>query len=418
MKLLQLAVKSALNRRASLVLSVFAIAVSIFLLLGVDTIRKQVKQTFLNTISQTDLIVGARSGPESLLLYSVFHIGDATNNIPYSTFEYWQAHRSVKWAVPISLGDSHRGFRVMGTSPAYFQHYRFRDGQSLSFDQGAPFDDIYDAVLGSDVARQLGYETGEKIVLTHGTMPNSMALHDDKPFTVIGVLRKTGTPVDQTVFVSLQGIEAIHVDWQGGMRSPLKLSAEQARKMSLRPKTITAFMLGLHRKVETFRVQRKINEYEKEPLLAILPGVTLASLWRSLGQFENILLAISALVLFTGLLGLLTTLLTTLNERRREVAVLRATGMRRYQVLLLFALEGGCIVAAGCLLGVVLLYAGLYLLRPMLELHYGVYIGIQWPDGQQLAVMAAAIVLGTVMSLLPGWMAHRRSLQDGLSVRI
>lgn len=418
MNLLQLAIKSALNRRASLVLSVFAIGVSVFLLLGVDTIRKQVKQTFLSTISQTDLIVGAPSGPENLLLYSVFHIGDATSNISYSTFEYWAAHRSVKWAVPISLGDSHRGFRVMGTSQPYFQHYRFADGQGLSFRKGAAFDDVYDAVLGSDVARQLGYETGDRMVLTHGTVAGSMTAHDDKPFTVTGILNKTGTPVDQTVFVSLQGIEAIHVDWQGGMRSPLKLSAEQARKMSLRPKTITAFMLGLHRKVETFRVQRSINEYEKEPLLAILPGVTLASLWRSLGQFENILLAVSALVLLTGLMGLLTTLLTALNERRREVAVLRAAGMRRYQVFLLFALEGGCIVAAGCLVGLLLLYAGVYLLRPVLELRYGVYIGIQWPDGQQLAVMAAAIALGTVMSLLPGWMAYKRSLQDGLSVRI
>lgn len=418
MKLLQLAIKSALNRKASLALSVLAIGISIFLLLGVDTIRKQVKQTFLNTISQTDLIVGARSGPENLLLYSVFHIGDATNNIPYSTFEHWEAHHSVKWAVPISLGDSHRGFRVMGTSQQYFDHYRFRDGQSLSFTSGVAFDDIYDAVLGSDVARQLGYTTGRQIVLTHGTAINSMALHDDKPFTVTGILEKTGTPVDQTVFVSLQGIEAIHVDWQGGMRSPLRLSAEQARKMSLRPKTITAFMLGLHRKVETFRVQRAINEYKEEPLLAILPGVTLASLWRSLGQFENVLLAISALVLLTGLAGLLTALLTALNERRREIAVLRATGMRKYQVFLLFVFEGACIVTAGCLLGLLLLYGGLYLLRPLLEAHYGMYIGIQWPDAQQLAIMAAAVALGSVMSLLPGLIAYKRSLQDGLSVRI
>lgn len=418
MKLLRLAVKSALNRKISLLLSIFSIAISIFLLLGVDTIRKQVKETFLNTISQTDLIVGARSGPENLLLYSVFHVGDATNNIDYPTYEYWASHPSVKWAVPVSLGDSHKGFRVMGTNADYFQHYQFKNKQSLRFKKGKPFDDIYDAVLGYDVAKKLGYDLKQQIILTHGTMATKLSEHDDKPFTITGILRKTGTPVDQTVFVSLQGIEAIHVDWQGGMRSALRLSADQARKMSLRPKTITAFMLGLNRKVETFKVQRKINEYKEEPLLAILPGVTLASLWRTLGQFENILLAVSGLVLLTGLIGLLTTLLTTLNERRREIAVLRAIGMRKPQVFFLFALESALIVAAGCVLGMVMLYLAMVGLRPVLESHYGIYLDIRPPDVQQLTVMAIATLLGAVMSLLPGFIAYKRSLQDGLSVKI
>lgn len=418
MNLLKLAAKSAWSRKVSLLLSIFSIALSIFLLLSVDTVRKQAKATFLNTISQTDLIVGARGGQESLLLYSVFHIGDATKNVSYDSYEYWARHPQVAWSVPISLGDSHKGFRVMGTDATYFEYYKYKDKQSLQFGSGKVFGDVYDAVIGYDVAQELGYDLGQSIVLTHGTSLNDMAQHDDKPFVVTGILKKTGTPVDKTVLVSLQAIEAIHVDWQGGMRSPLHIPAEMAKRMDLRPKTITAFMLGLKKKVYTFKLQRGINSYQPEPLQAILPGVTLASLWRTLGQFEKVMLAISALVLLTGLIGLLTTLLSTLNERRREVAVLRAIGMRPYQVFGLFALESVLVITSGCVLGVILLYALMSVFGPVLEQHYGIFVTRQWLDAEQIGVLLAAIALGTLMSVLPGWLAYRRSLQDGLTVKL
>ena len=294
--------------------------------MGVDKIRKEAKNSFVNTISQTDLIVGARSGPTNLLLYSVFRIGNATNNVSWDTYEDITSLDQVAWSIPISLGDSHRGFRVMGTNTDYFEHYQYGQSQHLEFEQGEPFADVYDAVLGADVARALDYEIGDEIIVAHGLAEAEFAEHDDRPFLVTGILDKTGTPVDRTVHVSLEGIEAIHVDWQGGARSPLQLSAEQARKMDLTPQTITAFMIGLDNRVNTFRLQRQITEYDEEPLLAIIPGATLAELWQTISVFEQVLLVISGFVLIAGLLGMLTTLLSTLNERRREMAVLRAVG--------------------------------------------------------------------------------------------
>jgi putative ABC transport system permease protein len=432
MKLLKIAAKSAWNRKVSLSLAMFSIAISILLLLGVDNIRKQTKDTFINTISQTDLIVGARSGPVNLLLYSIFHIGNATNNVSYATYEKIAAMKQVKWTVPISLGDSHQGFRVMGTNTDYFRYYRYANDHKLDFQQGSPFVDVYDAVVGYDVAQQLNYQLNDEIIVTHGMIKTKHDEHEDehedekknkhdhydKPFRIVGILNKTGTPVDRTVVVSLQGIKAIHIDWHSGMRSPLKISAEKTRKMALQPEHITAFMLGLENKAYTFQLQRKINEYRAEPLLAIIPGMTLASLWQTIGKFEQVLMMLSALVLITGLIGLLTTLLTTLNERRREMAVLRAVGAHAYHVIILFMLESVFVVIGGLLLGIALLYSIQYLIQAFLVETYGIYLSITMLDGQQILILLMAILLSMLLSLIPGFIAYKRSLQDGLMVKI
>ena len=414
----RIALKSAWHRRVNLLLTTLSIAISVTLLLGVDTIRKEARRSFVNTISQTDLIVGARSGPVNLLLYSVFRIGNATNNVSWESYEEITARDEVAWAIPISLGDSHQGFRVMGTNGDYFTYYRYGQGQPLKFAAGEPFADVYDAVLGADVARELGYEVGTEIIIAHGLVATDFSQHDDKPFRVTGILARTGTPVDRTVHVSLAGIEAIHIDWQGGAPSPLQLDAEQARRMDLTPKSITAFMIGLDNRLNTFRLQRAITEYQAEPLLAIIPGATLAELWQTMAVFERVLLVISGFVLVAGLLGMLTTLLATLNERRREMAILRAAGAHPYHIILLFVLETFVIVAAGCLTGAALLYGVLLLIRPFLLQNYGFSVSPALPDAGQLLILLAVIGLGLLVSLLPGLIAYRRSLQDGLSLQI
>lgn len=418
MTLLRLALKSARFRRTSLLLTVFSIAISVTLLLGVDKTRKEVKTSFLNTVSQTDLIVGARSGPSNLLLYSVFRIGNATNNVTWETYETLAAMDEVAWTVPISLGDSHRGFRVMGTTGDYFEYYRYGDAQQLSVGEGVQFDGVYDTVLGADVARELGYALGDEIIISHGLVSADFADHDDKPFTVVGILDKTGTPVDRTVHVSLAGIEAIHVDWQGGARSGVPLDAEQALRFDLTPTAITAFMVGLENRALTFRVQREINEFQAEPMSAIIPGATLAEFWRTISTIEQALFVISAFVLAAGLLGMLTTILSTLNERRREIAVLRAVGARAVHVVLLIMLETLLVVVAGCVVGVGMLYGLLAVARPIVARRFGVDLTLSWLDPTQLGILAGVTLGAVVVGLIPGFIAYRRSIQDGLALKV
>jgi putative ABC transport system permease protein len=418
MIVLRLAWQSLANRWLTAALTVFAIAVSVMLLLGVEKVRVGARQSFADTISGTDLIVGARSGALNLLLYSVFRIGNATNNITWQTYQEIAKAPEIDWIVPISLGDSHHGFRVMGTTPEYFQRYRYRRTNILTFAEGKPFSDLFDAVLGADVASQLGYKIGDRIIVSHGLGSTGFLEHDDKPFKVSGILAKTGTPVDRTVHVSLEAIEAIHVDWQSGARIPgQSVSAEDVRHMDLQPKAITAALVGLKSKLAIFGLQRAINDYRAEPLSAILPGATLQELWGLVGTAETALAAVSAMVVVTALLGMVTMILTTLNERRREMAILRSVGARPATILGLLIAEATLLILLGVGLGVLLLYAGLALLQPYIDRVYGLHIDIQALKTGEWLNLAGVVAAGVLAGLLPALRAYRLSLADGLTVR-
>lgn len=418
MIVLRLAWQSLANRRLTAFLTILAIAFSVMLFLGVEKVRTGARQSFADTISGTDLIVGARSGALNLLLYSVFRIGNATNNITWKTYSEIAQAPDIDWIVPISLGDSHHGFRVMGTTQDYFKRYRYRRTKDLQFAEGKPFADLFDAVVGADVATQLGYKVGDRIIVAHGLGSTGFLLHDDKPFTVSGILAKTGTPVDRTVHVSLEAIEAIHVDWQSGARIPgQSVSAEDVRRMDLQPKAITAALIGLKSRLAVFRLQRAINEYRAEPLSAILPGATLQELWGLVGTAESALAAVSVMVVITALLGMVTMILTTLNERRREMAILRSVGARPVTILGLLVAEAALLIVLGLILGIVLLYAAMFALQPYIDEVYGLYIEISPLKGSELVMLASIGLAGIVAGFLPALRAYRLSLADGMSVR-
>ncbi len=419
MAILRLALRSVLNRRVTAGLTLFAVALSIAMLLGVEKVRREAREGFANTISGTDLIVGARSGAIQLLLYTVFRIGNATNNISWDSYRRIADFPRVRWTVPIMLGDSHRGFRVMGTSRGYFEQYRYARTRSLAFAAGGPFGDVFDAVLGAEVAKRLGYALGDELIVSHGTGEVSLLEHDDKPFRVAGVLARTGTPVDRTVHVSIEGFTAMHVDWQAGVPvRGLKITADEARALVLTPKTITAFLVGLDSKIAIFGMQRRINEYRQEPLLAIIPGVALQELWDLMSVAENVLRVISAMVVATGLLGMLTVILSSLEARRREMAVLRSAGARPLHVFALFMSEAGLLALLGALAGVGLLYAGLVIGQPIVAREFGLHVPVAMLAPADWWILGAVVLAGFAAGSVPAFRAYRLSLADGLSMRI
>ena len=418
MMLVRLAWRSLANRWPTALLTVLAVAASVALLLGVEKVRTGARESFADTISGTDLIVGARAGDVQLLLYAVFRIGNATANMTWESYQDLAARPEVAWIVPISLGDSHKGFRVMGTDNGYFEHYRFRRDHALTFAAGGPFQDLFDTVVGADVAERLGYRLGDPIVISHGIGDVSFVDHADKPFRISGILAKTGTPVDRTVHISLEGLEAVHVDWQGGARMPGPgISADQARTMELRPKAVTAAMIGLRSRLDSFKLQRFVNEYPEEALAAVLPGVALQQLWGLVGVAETALGAVAAMVVVTALLGMATMVLATLNERRREMAILRSVGATPAHIMGLLLAEAALLVAAGAVLGMIVTYASLAVLQPLLDKRYGLYLELAPPGGSDLAALALVLLGGVAAGLLPAWRAYRLSLADGMSVR-
>lgn len=416
MGLTRLAILSLVSRRLTVGLTVFSIALSVALFLGVEALRSGAKASFADTISDTDVIVGARTGGVQLLLYSVFRIGNATNNITWESYEDIVARPEVAWAVPISLGDSHRQFRVMGTTPAYFDRYRYRGGRALTFADGAAMSDLFDAVVGADVAETLGYAVGDPIVVSHGLA--SFVEHADTPFRIAGVLEKTGTPVDRTVVVGLEAIEAIHVDWQDGAQRPGEAtSPDVLRQMDLQPKAVTAVMIGVGSPLQIFGLQRWVNEYPQEPLLAILPGVALQELWGIVGVAETALRAVSAMVVATALLGMAAMILSGLDARRREMAILRAMGAGPRTVMGLLVGEAAIMAAAAAVLGLVLAHTGLWVVRPWLDATYGLYLTLAPPGLREAVILAIVIVAAAAAGLIPALRAYRMSLADGMMLR-
>ena len=419
--LLHIASRSAFNRRGTLSLVVLSIALATALLLGLERLRTDIRSSFSQAVSGTDLVVGARTGPVQLMLYAVFHVGGATHNIRIDSVRAVAAHRAVAWVVPISLGDSHRGHPVLGTTPDYFTHFAYGDRQPLTLAQGHAFagtlDGLYEAVIGAEVARALGYKLGDRVTLSHG-LGELAPEHADKPFVVVGILGRTGTPVDRTVHISLQAIEAIHLDWAGGAPMPgMKIPAEYARKFDLEPKQVTAALVGLKSRAAVFNVQRFVANFEAEPLLAVLPGVALDELWAAVGLGERALMAISGLVALVSLASLVAVVLAGLNERRRELAVLRAVGAGPRHVLVLLAAEGALVTLAGALLGVLAAALAVVAAGPWVQGQFGIALQAQMPTPEQWALFVAVLLAGMLASLVPGWRAYRLSLADGLSPR-
>ena len=425
-----LAVKSLRNRRLTAALTVVSIALATALLLGVERIREQTREGFASTISGTDLIVGARSSPVHLLLFSVFRIGNATNNIRWASYRTLAAWPEVAWSIPLSLGDSHHGFRVLGTTSDYFEHYRFARDRPLEIAAGKRFQAPHDAVLGAEVAQSLGYGLGQHIVIAHGAGEVEFSLHKDQPFEVVGILARTGTPVDRTVHISLEGLDALHADANVSTSTDPLEAARQAAKHHAdeaehdahegrdEVHSITAFLVGLKSRGAALSVQRRMNEFPAEPLTAILPGVALLEVWDIASVAERALFAVSVLVVFVGLAGMLVALLTSLSERRREMAVLRSVGARPLHVFSLILGEAALLTLVGIALGAATVTIGLWLGRPWLESHLGLFIDVGWPSTYEWLLMVMMALAGACVGLIPAYRIYRYSLADGMIIRI
>ncbi|HSJ30086.1 MAG TPA: FtsX-like permease family protein [Longimicrobiales bacterium] len=487
MFLLSLVRKSLANRLLATSLTLASIALSVALLLGIENVRAGMRESFSNTISRTDLIVGARGGSLQLLLYSVFGIGSPTNNVSWETYEHFRDHPAVAWTIPISLGDSHRGFRVAGTDSSFYQQFHYGGGRSIEFAEGRMPQTDHEVVLGDQVARELEYTVGSDVVITHGLYGSGIMDHDEQPFRVVGILERTFTPVDRSLYVTLQGIDAVHEGFMempgaGGPGGPPSFapppnfaapdiaasdtgavastapaetpgtvastapaetagtvasaapvddpdatdSAEGAAPEAAPaqsaadtpPEQITAFFLGARTRIATLQLQREINTYEAEATMAILPGVALAEMWRGVGYAEDALLVVTFFVVAVGLIGMLLSLYSSLEARRREMAILRAVGAGAPRIFALLVLESGLLGLAGALTGVALIYALLVLLKGFIESNFGLYLPIQAPTRTAYLYLVAVVAASFLIGIVPALRAYRNSLADGLTVRM
>lgn len=476
--LLKLARLSLWNRRSTALLTLVSLSLSVALLIGIDHLRHQARDSFQQTLSGTDLIVGPRGGQTNLLLTSVFQMGNPTNSLSSDSYRMLAEHPMVDWAVPIALGDTLKGFPVFATHWSYFEHYRYGQHQTLSFAEGRPFAASGDreVVLGAAVADELGYGLGDDIVIAHGSAGVSFTHHDDHPMTVVGLLEPTGTPVDRRVHMTLKAMEALHNDegHEGHKghesHSPDEHAhteedhhsadhdhaahhehddkedadsdghdheahnhggrgqhdhhdhsehshAGQAQAEAV-PGNINAVLLGLKSRPAVFGLQRDINQYREEPMTALIPGVALTELWQLLGVAENLLYLISFLVLLATLAGMMTMLLASMGERRRELAILRTVGASGLTLFWLIELEVLLLTALSLATGLLLLTASLAIAQPWLATEFGLFIAINPISAQTAYLLAGILGLAALMGLVPAISAYRRALSEGLNPRL
>ena len=411
---LALAWRSLRNRALISGLTAASIALSVALLVGIEQVRLGVRESFAGTIRGTDLIVGARGGTTQVLLSTVFGMSAPSGSVSWDTFERWSAHPAVQWTIPYSLGDAHRGHRVIGTTAAFFERYRYRD-DSVTFSGGrAPVTDS-EIAIGSEVAARLGYSVGSPVTLAHGVAAVSFAQHEAHPFTVVGVIDRTFTPIDRALYVTLTGLEAMHA--AEAASGGLTMGPPEAEHPPGEA-PVTAFLVGTKNRFETLALQREMNEDRAEALTAIIPGVALQQLWQTIGSAEVGLRVVAFLTLLVGLVGMAVALYASLEARRREMAVLRAIGAGPRTIVTLLVLESGLLSCIGVVAGVTLVYATLALSTGLIEARFGLALTMRPLGGLEWAYVGLVIAAGTLVGIFPAWRAYRSSLADGLSLRL
>ena len=469
--LLGVAYQSLLYRLSGVALAITAVAISVFVLLSVEHVRHEARSSFASTVSNVDLIVGARTGEINLLLLSIFRIGNPTANISWESVEKISEQRNVEWVVPISLGDSHKNYRVVGTSAEFFDRYKYGQNKPLVFKDGQRFNTTLDVVIGSHVATELAYGLGDELVLSHGMADTSFTHHDEVTFAVSGVLATTGTPVDNALFVSLDAIEAIHADEESEHHSEHNeqdgqhedadhhdtghhdehgehaqhhdehdehdehaqhhdaehheehdkdekhYSAERHDHDHDHPPigTVTALLVGLDSAAFTLQVQRAINEFTDEALLAILPGFALAQLWSLVGGVENILRGISILVFISALFGLNAMMLASMRERKREIEILRSIGAPSGFIVALLIIESMLIVTVGIVLAVTGLVGAIAVANNLLASELGMALSLQIFYPSSFIALGLIYLTTLILSLFPAWKAYAvaRSYSSG-----
>lgn len=414
MFLVSLALRSLRARLMISLLTIASIALSVALLVGIEHLRTGVRESFAGTIKGTDLIVGARGGTSQVLLSTVFGMATPSGSISWATYERWRAHPAIAWTIPYALGDSHRGFRVIGTTVDFFTRYRFRD-QRVTFADGRAPQTASEIAIGSEVAERLGYVLGADVVLAHGVAAVSFSEHDAHPFKVVGILQRTVTPIDRAVYATLEGLEAMHDD-EAARGGPLAMAPHNERAAHEEP-DITAFLVGTKNRRETLQLQREMNEDRTEPLTAIIPGVALAQLWQVLGNAEAALRLVSLCTLVVGLLGMCVALYASLESRRREMAVLRAVGAGPRTISALLISESALLACAGAVGGVALVYLGLAVAAGPVESRYGLALSMAPLSATEWGFLGLVVLAGTLINVVPAWRAYRSALVDGLSIK-
>ena len=378
-----------------LLLSLGLASITFLLLLG-----HQLQRAFERDLAGIDLVVGAKGSPLQLILSGVLHLDVPTGNVPLQAVQALEQNPLVASVIPISLGDSFRGFRIVGTSHAYPAHYQ------ASLAQGSLWQAPMQAVLGASAARALGLQVGSSFVGSHGLGAGGHT-HGDLPYTVTGILAPTGSVLDRLILTDTASVWKVH-------ESATALDADD-QKILEQERELTLALLRYRSPLAAVSLPRFINSTTE--MQAAAPALEISRLLRMLGVGTEVLQALAGVLLLTAALSVFLALWSAVRERRADLALLRMLGAPPRRVAALLLTEAIWLGLLAAVMGVALGQGLTVLLGRLLALDQSLLIGgLAWPPAL-LWVPALALSVSLVAALLPTLGAYRVSVQELLQPR-
>jgi putative ABC transport system permease protein len=392
------------HRRAATALSTLAVALGVALVIAVDGLRREARARFEGAAGSWDLVVGPKGDPLRNVLATLFHLGDATGTLPEATWRALAADPRVERAVPWAVGDSYEGFRVVGTT-ADLLGAEARRGVPIRLAAGAPFAPFdparpsHEAILGATAAAATGMGPGATFTAEHGLDEGAEgAEHDEAPWRVAGVLAPTGTPMDRVILVPLEAFWSMEGhDAAAGKGEERQVSAVLVRTRS-----------PLHARLLFGEIRASADAQPAFPFLEV------RKLFDLVGHGDRILLAVAALVVAVAALGILVSMMSSMHERRRDIAVMRALGARRGVVAGLVVGEAAAVGAMGAVAGFLLGHGATAVAAARLAEWTGVPLRPFAVAPEELLVVVGAILLCAAAALVPAAAAWRVEVGENL----
>jgi putative ABC transport system permease protein len=384
-------------RPLSTLLGVLLVALGIATMTIVTLVTNQAEERLARDAAGVDLVVGAKGSPLQLVLAGVYHLDVPPGNVPIASVAELRANRLVAQAIPLSLGDSVRGFRIVGTEPAYLVLH----GARLA--RGAAFAEPMQAVIGARVAAETGLEVGARFVGSHGLAPGGPE-HGDDPFTVTGVLAPTGGVIDRLVLTPLESVWRTHEGEPADAEEREVLEAERE---------VTLVLVRYATPIAAATLPRAINASER--LQAASPAFESARLFRLAGVGLDGLRAFGALLLAVAALSVFVALFQALSDRRRELALMRLLGASPARLFALLLGEGLVLTALGVVAGLVIGHGAVEIAGRILAGHGEWTLTGADFDTIEWAYAGGALLLGGLAAAVPAWLASRTVLDTALA---
>lgn len=412
--LMTLVWRSMRQHALSSTITILSVGLATGLTMAVFAINRQTYDAFTGGEAGFDAVLGARGSQLQLVLNTVFHLETSPGNIPWTMYEEIARNPRVELAIPYAVGDNYKGYRLVGTTPDMFTKFRYRSGRGFEVEPGGRFfqADKREALVGQYVAGKLGVKVGDLISPYHGLQYAENQAHKDQ-YTVVGILKQTNSPSDRVVWIPIEGVYRMSGHVLRGAGQIYRPT--EGEEIPDEDKEVSAVMLKFKNPAVGFILDAQINRQGKVATLAWPIGRVMAELFDRIGWVSRILTMVAYLVVLVAAGSILASIYNTMNERRREFAILRALGARRTTVFSAIVLEAASIAALGVLTGFVV-YGGILAGAIIIvRQQTGVVLDAMRPDPALWLVPVGMIALGALAGLAPAFKAYRTDVASNLT---